>query len=1235
MSRRDRVEQLQNYLEEQQVDVHPAGEWGMEACDLRLHWSDRLAFLRVVAQDEPTDLVAVWLAAQREIARKRDERFAGQFLPDFYLVLMTEATLPLADIRIQSILNDPYVCRKLLVEWANNRLSDLMPQLPFWRFDRAGTVAKVRTPAEVMALRGYHPTFVGELLQRTGAEAITQRLIERTLPISAPPPVRQVERAEPAERPVRQARRIARLEAEGFRPYKRAFPLELDAGLVAIWSRNGTGKTSLCEALEWGLTGEIGRVADPSDDAPEDAPKPVVNLLSDRASVKVQLRAGDNIRSIEREVGKDGADPVCQINGRQVNGIANSIVHALDAQSLEGASPNLLKNAFRRYHFLDQGTFMQFLLDDTPKRRYESLRLMLGTADFGQSLKKARLVVDQLRSRGNSLDKDVAGAMTAWQEAAKALDEASKTEDNRRAELQRLIAGQGVEDPERLLADTLARGTELGLLQAGVRTDPPAEALGALELLAGRVTPQLAAAELQIAAIVQLQQRLGSRAEFEGRRERSAKEAAQLKLERETLSEARTGRVSRIEQHMAAVERYRSDVSDSEARMRNLERYLELQQALASGRAEHDTLAAQSAAAQAARGQAEAAVGESLQTEAQQRKWEEEAAAAVADAQTRLDLLQRAQQALASWFEASARHTTLTAQLAEAEPRLQETSRRLEEASALEQKLAQEQSYLAKRIAELQQTLSERQRLLAALEPHIDDNHCPLCRWRWESIDALKQAVHDALALVPQPLAEAEARQAEVSRLQAGVKATAADLSTGHGKQLEGKADLEQQRGDLEQRLRDLVVTVRGALTDATLDAGLGDRLNELIAAQVETLNTRRAALESARSQFSQQTARLAPLRANVAVEQQRHAALLQSLQAVRGRLAQLEAEAGNLPLRPEERQDPAGALVVRQAEKAMLADALKDEERRVSEHSAALQETDRKLTSLEQREQAVVASLRATEEYLVDLRLRLEQLGLPSGAPADAVAERRIAANTRRQALQWLAGALPVASTYIRARQEQEETKLARAVADKAAKDLEPVQEQRRNLGHLQDLCQRFCDELREAGFQEERQRLAQYTDTVNLIYQRLSIHPLFGELVPQIDGNQETFQVQVRRRGGAPVGVPDYFSTAQMNIVILSLFITSALMQEWSSLRTIILDDPVQHMDDLNSYALLDLLRSLAERDWQVIVTTANIELYKLMLVKFSVLNREGPGFKGYRLRGITNEGPELIEDTHLVRH
>lgn len=89
-------------------------------------------------------------------------------------------------------------------------------------------------------------------------------------------------------------------------------------------------------------------------------------------------------------------------------------------------------------------------------------------------------------------------------------------------------------------------------------------------------------------------------------------------------------------------------------------------------------------------------------------------------------------------------------------------------------------------------------------------------------------------------------------------------------------------------------------------------------------------------------------------------------------------------------------------------------------------------------------------------------------------------------------------------------------------------------------------------------------------------------------------------------PSGSPEFFlSAAQMSALALAIFLALARSQSWSHLDAILLDDPVQHLDDLDCVALLDGLRNVARQatSKQLIISTCDRSLYHQMIRKFSL--------------------------------
>lgn len=132
-----------------------------------------------------------------------------------------------------------------------------------------------------------------------------------------------------------------------------------------------------------------------------------------------------------------------------------------------------------------------------------------------------------------------------------------------------------------------------------------------------------------------------------------------------------------------------------------------------------------------------------------------------------------------------------------------------------------------------------------------------------------------------------------------------------------------------------------------------------------------------------------------------------------------------------------------------------------------------------------------------------------------------------------------------------------------------------------------------------------------------------------------ESDLELGLRYRGQEEdVGEPQfYLSNAQANVLALSLFLSFTRAQRWARLETILLDDPVQHLDDLDAVAFLDTLRSVALGSLgprkQVVVSTCDQNLYLLMIRKFGMLESMGLRLTAISLLDRGEAGPEVLYD------
>jgi DNA repair exonuclease SbcCD ATPase subunit len=96
--------------------------------------------------------------------------------------------------------------------------------------------------------------------------------------------------------------RLQSITLANFRGFADRQTVSLDGDIVVIWGANGTGKTSLFDALQWALVGDVPRLAAASLRKKED---PVISRYATGAPfVSIELQNGDGVWTINRTGGE-------------------------------------------------------------------------------------------------------------------------------------------------------------------------------------------------------------------------------------------------------------------------------------------------------------------------------------------------------------------------------------------------------------------------------------------------------------------------------------------------------------------------------------------------------------------------------------------------------------------------------------------------------------------------------------------------------------------------------------------------------------------------------------------------------------------------------------------------------------------------------------------------------------------------------------------------------------------
>jgi DNA repair exonuclease SbcCD ATPase subunit len=141
---------------------------------------------------------------------------------------------------------------------------------------------------------------------------------------------------------------------------------------------------------------------------------------------------------------------------------------------------------------------------------------------------------------------------------------------------------------------------------------------------------------------------------------------------------------------------------------------------------------------------------------------------------------------------------------------------------------------------------------------------------------------------------------------------------------------------------------------------------------------------------------------------------------------------------------------------------------------------------------------------------------------------------------------------------------------------------------------------------------------DLFNQIYEFLNPHRQFKIIDFNVDVSHNRIGINFNARHSKINARPEFlFSSAQLNTFGICMFLSMALRQNWLDLDTILIDDPIQNLDDINILSFIDFLRSLLDSKTakkQIVLSTHDERFYDLMVKKFQDYNVKSFRFESY---------------------
>lgn len=452
--------------------------------------------------------------------------------------------------------------------------------------------------------------------------------------------------------------------------------------------------------------------------------------------------------------------------------------------------------------------------------------------------------------------------------------------------------------------------------------------------------------------------------------------------------------------------------------------------------------------------------------------------------------------------------------------------------------------------------------------------------------------------------------------------ARASRLGSTAKKRLESaKADVgevSQQVSNLERRADEIRLSLSGDQAISEAASRIGQQLNsadppDIILARARELVAAREGQVEALSRFQQQAATVAGVAAEVEHLEGRKRAVQTDLAAAEALLAslpplsdgqstQLSAKARELvhlvtlgqrvglvqsscPVCGESHTaESFSAGAARMTRLASEIDAEASELAKAEvERRAAAGAVDRlrsELSAISGRLEALAHQTAAYDESRTNLNL-------PPDDPAGAAADRRRELIT---SLEGLRHDIRILSTL---RQDSElDAVLGRL---QAAKDnLARAQERAGRSRKAEAIAVALFDAARRAGAETLDRRLDRVLPLMSELYQRLRPHHHWRDIEYAIRGDVRRF---LSLRVGEGLNPQFLFSSGQRRATGLAFLLSINLSLAWSRWRTILLDDPVQHVDDFRTVHLAELLAQLVSGGRQVIVAVEDAALADML--------------------------------------
>jgi hypothetical protein len=304
--------------------------------------------------------------------------------------------------------------------------------------------------------------------------------------------------------------RLESLEIAGFRGIAAPLRLSLDAGFVVFSGRNGSGKSTVCDAIEFALTGSVSKYSAAKEDGEN---------LSDYLWWRGRLAAPE--RYVRLNILKD--DGTRLEIARSDKGLINpkSTIIEQTLCELASAPPSPLVELCRTTIIRDEW-IASSSVDLSEIQRFEFVRTAVGSAEFAETDKRLGAVSDVLKMRSSNARNTYSRATEEAKALLRELSTARTQGDgisaisNATEELRKLLNSESSELAVLLSAAETTAGRvrneieQLSQLRSKLQAESSPSKIAEISSIRERLGPQERELTLRQAELIEVEARVGA-----------------------------------------------------------------------------------------------------------------------------------------------------------------------------------------------------------------------------------------------------------------------------------------------------------------------------------------------------------------------------------------------------------------------------------------------------------------------------------------------------------------------------------------------------------------------------------------------------------------------------------------------------------------------------------------------------------------------------------------------------